>query len=344
MADIFISYSSEDKTRVKIVAEALERKGWSVWWDRQIPVGQRFDTVIEQELSESKCVVVIWTQRSANSEWVKNEASDAAQRNILVPLLLEDVKIPLAFRRIEAARLIGWSGEPDHPELTILFNAVDSIINGKPVDQATTNDEHLHETTTQYIEKKKRKYLLLTGVCLLIAALLLYFYFRWLYVSTVRQNHLLIFFTTVILFGISTGMAAFAAIRYRLITTNKITNTGLQLIPPGLALVLVVSGLLFLPRKSGPRLVRIEGQVKTAAEIPIKDVEVNADGTRFYATTITNGTYRLILENYSIGDEVTLTTSTKDFEDKSIAVKISSRDMKVDFVLNPVSRTRNGDH
>ena len=72
--------------------------------------------------------------------------------------------------------------------------------------------------------------------------------------------------------------------------------------------------------------------------MPVKGVEVNADGTRFFATTITNGTYNLTLENYTVGDEVTLTTSNKDFEDKTIAVKINDREMKVDFVLNPVTR------
>ena len=72
MADIFISYSSEDKTRVKTIAEALEQKGWSVWWDRQIPVGQRFDTVIEQDLCQATCVIVIWSLCSVYSECVKN--------------------------------------------------------------------------------------------------------------------------------------------------------------------------------------------------------------------------------------------------------------------------------
>jgi hypothetical protein len=43
MADIFISYSSEDKTYVKGIAGMLEQQGWTVWWDRDIPIGQRFD-------------------------------------------------------------------------------------------------------------------------------------------------------------------------------------------------------------------------------------------------------------------------------------------------------------
>ena len=40
MSDIFLSYASEDRERVRPVAEALGRQGWEVWWDRDIPPGQ----------------------------------------------------------------------------------------------------------------------------------------------------------------------------------------------------------------------------------------------------------------------------------------------------------------
>ena len=99
MADIFISYSSEDKTNVRLIAELLEQQGWTVWWDRQIPIGQRFDSVIEEELVKAYCVIVIWTRRSVASEWVKNEANEASRLGKLVPLLLEDVPLPLAFKQ-----------------------------------------------------------------------------------------------------------------------------------------------------------------------------------------------------------------------------------------------------
>ncbi|HTN05532.1 hypothetical protein [Agriterribacter sp.] len=39
MAHLFISYSGEDKTKVKSIAEIPEHKGWMVWGNRQIPVG-----------------------------------------------------------------------------------------------------------------------------------------------------------------------------------------------------------------------------------------------------------------------------------------------------------------
>ena len=61
MSDIFISYASQDRDRVQSLVRALEREGWSVWWDRRIPTGRSFDEVIQEALDASKTVVVVWT-------------------------------------------------------------------------------------------------------------------------------------------------------------------------------------------------------------------------------------------------------------------------------------------
>ena len=50
MSDIFISYTSSDREKAKILAEVLEEQGWSVWWDRKIPPGRSFDEVITEAL------------------------------------------------------------------------------------------------------------------------------------------------------------------------------------------------------------------------------------------------------------------------------------------------------
>ncbi len=46
MADIFLSYSSKDKDRVRPLVLALEREGWSVWWDRKTLAGESFDFLL----------------------------------------------------------------------------------------------------------------------------------------------------------------------------------------------------------------------------------------------------------------------------------------------------------
>jgi hypothetical protein len=112
MSDIFISYARPDRERARGMAEALEQRGWSVWWDHEIPPGRNFDDVIEEALGEARCVVVLWSQASIASGWVRNEASEAMQRQVLIPALIDaDVKIPLGFRRLQAADLSRWNGE-----------------------------------------------------------------------------------------------------------------------------------------------------------------------------------------------------------------------------------------
>ena len=114
MSDIFISYASEDRDRVEPLAKVLEENGWSVWWDRRIPTGKRFAKVIEEALSDTKAVVVLWTVNSVDSDWVQNEAAEGLRRNILLPVLMENVDIPFEFRRIQAASLINWHSQSSH--------------------------------------------------------------------------------------------------------------------------------------------------------------------------------------------------------------------------------------
>ena len=75
MSDIFLSYASDDLPRVGLLIRALERHGWSVWWDRTILPGRTFDQAIEEALDAARCVMVVWSQHSVHSDWVKTEAA-----------------------------------------------------------------------------------------------------------------------------------------------------------------------------------------------------------------------------------------------------------------------------
>jgi len=111
MADIFISYAGEDRPWVEKFAQALAGQGWSIWWDRSIPFGQSYQTVIEQALGEAKCVFVIWSSNSVDSSWVWAEAEDARIRHILIPILIDQSQPPLVFRQIQTADLSQWQAE-----------------------------------------------------------------------------------------------------------------------------------------------------------------------------------------------------------------------------------------
>ena len=419
MADIFISYSSADKTMVADIAGLLEAKGWSVWWDRQIAIGQKYDTVIDNELQKAGCVLVIWTQKSVASEWVKNEALEAAQKNILVPVILEDVKLPVAFKRIESAMLTDWNGEDDHPELPGLYNSIEAILHPKNTIAPNGGNSGNDAAPIPVNRKALTLYSIMAVSGFILSLLILYYYLYALQGNIITGADQRRFYGLLVVFGIAVSALIFGSIHaYAALKGEryiKFTVAG----PVAVALLVMLGGFLLAPKNidktitirvsdwkknpvtqgevkiylkeyirtqsidnmgqalftgipaqatrskikieisspgfttkdfdtllqnTGPlelvlpltTVVFISGRIKTAAETPIKGVEVSVEGTRYYAVSITDGSYNLRLEEYTLGDEINITTSHPGFEDKTISLRISAPDIKnQDIFLNP---------
>ncbi|HOZ51324.1 MAG TPA: TIR domain-containing protein [Chitinophagaceae bacterium] len=360
MADIFISYSSEDKTIVQKIASLLEEKNWTVWWDRKIPLGEAYDLVIETELEEAKCVLVIWTKRSVQSEWVRNEALEASSNKKLVPVILESVKIPLVFKRIESAMMIDWDGDKNHSELELLYQAIDNILNGKP--QNENDDEERgqdNEIKNGVINKASIKTWILIAFGIGLLFLLGYFLIINLNKkSKIEDNNFVIRVLNPKRERITQGDVKIYLDEFsreqRLDRTGQalfsgLPNTALQkkirieLSSPGYETSVIDTILssassidLFL---AYAKFMSISGRIKTADEIPIKDVEISIDGTKYTAISNTDGSYQIKYNEYTIGDEITLTTSHEQYKDKTIPIKISSAEQSnLDIFLSPTNK------
>ena len=97
MADVFLSYASDDRDRVLPLVRFLEGRGWTVWWDRSLRPGETWPQVIERELNSARCVVVAWSMQSVNSPWVRLEANRARERHNIIPIRLDDASVPPEF-------------------------------------------------------------------------------------------------------------------------------------------------------------------------------------------------------------------------------------------------------
>lgn len=127
-AKLFVSYSRTDKAVARLVADALKHEGYDVFWDVDIPPGQRFDAYILSQLEQSAAVIVLWSTHSVASDFVKEEAEHAKAQSQLVPVRIDDTGLPFGFARIQTTDLLHWHGSTRDPEWRRVVDAIESSL------------------------------------------------------------------------------------------------------------------------------------------------------------------------------------------------------------------------
>ncbi|MEZ5477762.1 MAG: SUMF1/EgtB/PvdO family nonheme iron enzyme [Thiolinea sp.] len=137
MTDIFISYSRQDRGLASKLATLLEEQGYAVWWDVSgLHGGQAFAAVIQEQISQAHCVIVLWSEASVVSNWVYSEAVQADSQGILLTAVYQDAPIPLPFNTRHNEDLRDWSGAADDPAFVKLLVAVQKFCSGPAPSQA----------------------------------------------------------------------------------------------------------------------------------------------------------------------------------------------------------------
>ncbi|MGE0022600.1 MAG: toll/interleukin-1 receptor domain-containing protein [Hyphomicrobium sp.] len=86
MADIFISYCQADRMLVERLSADLQVQGWTTWWDKSLSAGEKYRDEITRELLGARAVIVLWTEASVKSDWVRAEAGRAKADAKLIPV------------------------------------------------------------------------------------------------------------------------------------------------------------------------------------------------------------------------------------------------------------------
>jgi formylglycine-generating enzyme required for sulfatase activity len=145
--EIFLSYARSDQEKVHILAEALAKQGYSIWWDPDIRAGTRYAKVIKNKLKNAQCVIVLWSEHSVESDWVLDEAGLAKDK--LIPILIDKVDIPLGFGQIHTLDFMDWQGILPHPTFNLLLDSVVEIMGppaaGDTVFQKLSSEERWKE-------------------------------------------------------------------------------------------------------------------------------------------------------------------------------------------------------
>ncbi len=139
MASVFLSYDREDADKARVLAQALERAGHSVWWDEHIKAGAQYNKEIDRALKEADAVVVLWSERSVDSAWVRDEAAAGRDSGRLIPVSLDDVEPPLGFRQYQTIDLASARGRGRSGALKQLVGAVEAL--GRPIAIKAPDDD-----------------------------------------------------------------------------------------------------------------------------------------------------------------------------------------------------------
>jgi formylglycine-generating enzyme required for sulfatase activity len=133
MHDIFLSYSTKDRERLKPLFQALERQGWSVFWDHQsIHTGDNWHLKIDEAINNSRCVLVVWSKDSVQSEWVLEEAHKGKRRGVLLPIRIDAIEPPFGFAMRQAGDFTHWNGKPDHAVFIELAARIYNLLGNPP--------------------------------------------------------------------------------------------------------------------------------------------------------------------------------------------------------------------
>jgi formylglycine-generating enzyme required for sulfatase activity len=141
MSDIFLSYARKDLEQAKRLAGCLQQQGWSVFWDLRILAGKEWHQVLDSELNQARCVVVAWSKASIQSKFVRDEAQEGMNRNVLIPLKIEPVSPPLGFRGIQTDDFVDWDGNSDAPVFQGLIQAIADLLGAPGITAPATEPQ-----------------------------------------------------------------------------------------------------------------------------------------------------------------------------------------------------------
>lgn len=132
MSDVLLVSLPGESSRVAPIVAGLRTAGLSVWSDADLAGGEDRHRVLADELAAAKCVVVVWTTASVGSELVRDVATRALERRVLLPVRLDRVDAPVTFGQLRTLDLTGWNGKLRHRRFREVVKTVQAIVAGRP--------------------------------------------------------------------------------------------------------------------------------------------------------------------------------------------------------------------
>lgn len=151
--DVFLSYSSADRTRVRRLARRLQAAGISVWFDEwAIKPGEDIYLAVERGLESARKLVLCMSPAAFRSGWTGAERSTALFRDPsnsarrFIPVLISECDIPDALRRF---RYIDFRSE----SRAGLAQLIEACANAEALPSKTDGSDTAHASLATFVCK-----------------------------------------------------------------------------------------------------------------------------------------------------------------------------------------------
>jgi TIR domain len=142
MADVYIAYSHHDRTEARAMAIALEKWGYTIWWDDKILPGADWTLETRNNSRETKCLLALLSTSFFASKFLEVYCRIAASRGILVPVLIQDNLsldgVPFIPRGTQILDVSKWRLTRDADNLASLLSVVSKLVGRRPERSETS--------------------------------------------------------------------------------------------------------------------------------------------------------------------------------------------------------------
>lgn len=163
--DLFLSHASENIALAERIRDALTERGHSVWLDRtHLTAGAQWVAGIEAGLQECRAFALVATREAMASRFVQTEyavavelAHDPERSLPLLPLLFENVKLPLilrSFQYVDFRRHEEFSQRVDELSRALSAAGVSRASVSPPTTAARGNDQSSTSMKLRYLDRE----------------------------------------------------------------------------------------------------------------------------------------------------------------------------------------------
>ena len=123
-----ISYSHEDRHFVAQLAAALKARKYEVWFDDGLRNSEEFSARIHSKIVDARAVVVVWSNKARESQWVRAEAQQAFNlKKPLIQVIKEpsSPQVPFPFDIFHYTDLSDWNFDSSAGQIEEIVAAIE---------------------------------------------------------------------------------------------------------------------------------------------------------------------------------------------------------------------------